>query len=46
MATYVCFKCGSRVEIDDVNKPLSCPVCAGKIFFKEAPPVKKRVKAI
>ena len=46
MATYICFKCGARIEIEDVNKPLSCPRCSGKIFFKEVAPIKRRIKAI
>ncbi len=46
MSTYVCFHCNSTVEVNDVNSTFYCPVCSGKILFKETPKVVKRVKCI
>ena len=46
MAKYVCFKCGTTIDITDVNKPLVCPKCSGRIFFKQPAPVKRVVDAI
>lgn len=41
---YKCFKCGKKVEKDDLEKRLVCPECGSKIFFKPRTKV-KRIKA-
>ncbi|NPA38225.1 MAG: DNA-directed RNA polymerase subunit P [Candidatus Nanohaloarchaeota archaeon] len=46
MAKYICFKCRFALEIEDVNQPIVCPKCSGRIFFKEPAPIKRVVNAI
>ena len=43
MSSYICYRCGSRVEINNANIDLLCPICACKILIKETPGVVKRV---
>ncbi len=43
MPEYVCFKCGKRFEMSDVNTTIACPSCASKIILKSSPAVVKRI---
>ncbi|MBT3404762.1 DNA-directed RNA polymerase subunit P [archaeon] len=45
MVEYKCFKCGHKIESEDLNKRFVCPECGSKIFNKPRTKVKK-IKAI
>lgn len=45
MVTYVCYKCGSKVEFEKLERRMRCPYCGGKIFFKERPHIVRKLKA-
>ncbi|MFB6246839.1 MAG: DNA-directed RNA polymerase subunit P [Candidatus Pacearchaeota archaeon] len=41
---YKCFKCGKKVEQEELQKRMTCPECGSKIFHKERTKV-RRIKA-
>ena len=43
MSEYLCYRCGARVELNNVNTVIACPNCACKILIKAVPNVVKRV---
>jgi len=34
MAVYKCFKCGKKIQSNQLDKRFVCPHCVGKIFYK------------
>lgn len=45
MVEYKCFKCGSKIKADDLDKRFVCPMCGSKIFYKPRTKV-KTIKAV
>ncbi len=43
MSAYICYRCGTRIDVVDANADIICPSCACKILIKETPAVVKRV---
>ncbi|HDH44565.1 MAG TPA: DNA-directed RNA polymerase subunit P [Thermococcus sp.] len=42
---YRCALCKKEVKFDVQNIGMQCPYCGCKVFYKERPPIAKRVKA-
>jgi DNA-directed RNA polymerase subunit RPC12/RpoP len=40
---YVCMNCGEKINIKKMVGVILCPKCSGKILFKQAPPITKRI---
>ena len=38
---YYCHNCGKQIK--EVGKNVTCPVCGGKVFWVERPPVSKTI---
>ncbi|HEX17369.1 MAG: DNA-directed RNA polymerase subunit P [Thermoplasmata archaeon] len=45
MVEYRCGNCKKKVDLNVESIGLQCPYCGSKIFYKERPPIAKRVKA-
>ncbi|RLF65033.1 MAG: DNA-directed RNA polymerase subunit P [Thermoplasmata archaeon] len=45
MTSYKCGKCRRTVDIDPEKMGIKCPICGGKIFYKERGTVAKKIKA-
>ncbi|NMB66826.1 DNA-directed RNA polymerase subunit P [Candidatus Woesearchaeota archaeon] len=41
MVVYKCFKCGKKINTNDLDKRFVCPYCGSKIFYKPRTVIKK-----